>query len=335
MPRAPPPGPQCYHCGGYGHIARVCPQKDEPMEVGLARNFVCLPNEPSPPRFHCPVRIEGHPVLALADTGCRQSVLRPQELPNPVGPVTGTVAIQCVHGDTKLYPTARVRVQHPTDPGTTLTVALIPTLPEQIILGSDYSGLPHLLHETTDSLEKWWLEAPFPHNQPSQEASDRHYKTKAQKKKENRSHATVFPVRVEEHPWETDREFRAAQQEDPVLQEAWRRALENEDPLQVGPYFYKKNGLLYRKGGAQQTPQLIIPEPFRDKVLFLAHSHLLGGHFSDERTGQAILEKFYWPGVYQQIKQYCRTCLVCQNEQPVSIPPSTLTASTPDRCTLQ
>ncbi|XP_078533942.1 uncharacterized protein LOC144820212 [Lissotriton helveticus] len=312
LPRPHPPGPQCYHCGGFGHIARVCPQKEEPMDIGMARNYACLTADNTPPPFRCPVRIDGHGMMALADTGCRQSVLRPQELPHPVGPVTGNVAITCVHGDTKSYPTTQVHVQNPTDKGSLLTVGLIPNLPEQAILGSDYSGLPRLLQDTTDSLRKWWAEAPFSHELSPVNPVIRPTKTRRQKKKEKREYAMAFPAQIDVHPWETDREFRATQQEDPVLQEAWARALDAEDPLHVGPYFFRKNGLLYRKGGPQQPTQLVIPGLFREKVLFLAHSHLLGGHFSDEKTGRTILDKFYWPGVHGQIKQYCRECPVCQ-----------------------
>ncbi|XP_078511546.1 uncharacterized protein LOC144770692 [Lissotriton helveticus] len=229
--RPPNPGPQCYNCGGYGHIARVCPQKDEPMEIGLVQNYVCATPGGKPPPFRCPVYVDGHPLLALADTGCRQSVLRPQDLPTPPRPPTGTVAIQCVHGDTKKYPTTQVRVRHPADPGTELTVGLIPNLPEQVILGSDYAGLPKLVQDTTDSLNQWWGEAPFSGEQPLAEDPTKARKSRNQKRQEKRNHTTAYPVVPDVHPWQTDREFRASQQEDPVLQEAWGKALDQEDPL--------------------------------------------------------------------------------------------------------
>lgn len=293
------------------------------MEVGLARNYVCVAPKAPPPPYRCKVNVNGQAVLALADMGCRQSVLRPQDSKSPVGPLTGTVAIQCVHGDTKQYPTTQVHIQHPADPGTDLTVGLVPRLPEQIILGSDYPGLPGLLKESTTALSQWWTEAPFSSDPFSEGFTVKERKSRKQKRKEKRLHATVCPANIEEHPWETDREFRATQREDPVLQEAWGKALENEDPSQVGPYFFKHNGLLYRKGSPDKPPQLLVPGPFRDKILFLAHSHLLGGHFSDEKTEQAKLDKFYWPGVYQQVRTYCRECPVCQRNsryRPPKVP---------------
>lgn len=158
--RAPVQGPQCYNCGGMGHIARVCPHREEPMDVSFIRNYVCLKPGRKPP-YRCRITVNGQPVQAVADTGCRQSVLRPQELENGTGPVTGTVAIQCVHGDSKVYPTTQVRIGHDPDEDTSLTVGLIPKLPEQAILGTDYPHLPKLLQEATSEDSQWYKDAPF------------------------------------------------------------------------------------------------------------------------------------------------------------------------------
>ena len=39
---------------------------------------------------------------------------------------------------------------------------------------------------------------------------------------------------------------------------------------------------------------------------------LQGGHFGSDRTQQKIAERFYWKSMWNDIKEYVRTCSVCQ-----------------------
>lgn len=48
--------------------------------------------------------------------------------------------------------------------------------------------------------------------------------------------------------------------------------------------------------------QLVVPKPFRSRVLHLAHSHVLGGHLGAAKTQEQVSQRFFWPGVDREIK---------------------------------
>lgn len=84
--------------------------------------------------------------------------------------------------------------------------------------------------------------------------------------------------------------FGTAQLQDPVLSQAWGNAQVIEGQPQVGvsrltyPHFMIKNRLLYRvdQRRGETINQLLVPKPYTTKVLYLAHTHLLGGHLGTE-----------------------------------------------------
>ena len=77
------------------------------------------------------------------------------------------------------------------------------------------------------------------------------------------------------------------------------------------------NGILFRhvyqKG---EIDQVIVPKSWRPQVLHLAHKGLMGGHLGIKKTIDRVLENFYRPGVYGDIKRYCRSCDRCQRTEP-------------------
>uniref|UniRef100_A0A673YAE7 Gypsy retrotransposon integrase-like protein 1 n=1 Tax=Salmo trutta TaxID=8032 RepID=A0A673YAE7_SALTR len=87
-----------------------------------------------------------------------------------------------------------------------------------------------------------------------------------------------------------------------------------EPPL---PY-YAIRGLLYwvvqRRGEIQEL--LMVLRPYRDTVLQLAHSHVLGGHLARDKNIDRIMQRFYWPRVTGDVARYCRTCDQCQRTAP-------------------
>ena len=95
-----------------------------------------------------------------------------------------------------------------------------------------------------------------------------------------------------------------------------------------GTKFTRKAGLLYRiwqpkgvkNGGAQECEQLVLPAPCRSVVLHLAHKVTMAGHLGVTKTKDRVLQRYYWPGIFKDVAQYCRTCEVCQRSTPRKLP---------------
>lgn len=58
--------------------------------------------------------------------------------------------------------------------------------------------------------------------------------------------------------------------------------------------------------------QLVVPQKYHRKLLYLAHDIPLAGYQGIWPTGQRLLQNFYWTGVFTTVQQYCRSCQPCQ-----------------------
>jgi len=58
--------------------------------------------------------------------------------------------------------------------------------------------------------------------------------------------------------------------------------------------------------------QLVLPLQCRKIVLKLAHEIPLSGHLGKEKTSRRVLQRFYWPTLYRDVSEFCKTCGVCQ-----------------------
>ena len=132
-----------------------------------------------------------------------------------------------------------------------------------------------------------------------------------------------FPLAVEGG---ADRggQFATAQLEDDALRNACRHVRVHEDISQDSvsgrqySHFSTWGRLLYwvvQRGG-EETEQLIVPRTYVSKVLYMAHTHLLGAHLGMDKTRERILNRFYWPRVNKDVEDYCRACPECQRTAP-------------------
>ncbi|XP_041435978.1 uncharacterized protein LOC121399407 [Xenopus laevis] len=113
-------------------------------------------------------------------------------------------------------------------------------------------------------------------------------------------------------------DFRAEQAADPTLQTLRDRTVPGLEGPNAGEQIVQENGLYYRvlknSRGRQREAcrQLLVPAKFRTQLLHLAHEVPLAGHQGISRTRYRLLQNFYWPGVSQQVAQFCRSCDSCQ-----------------------
>lgn len=71
-----------------------------------------------------------------------------------------------------------------------------------------------------------------------------------------------------------------------------------------------QNNLLYRQ--SEEGLQLVVPQKFRKEVLELGHTIPWAGHLAYMKTLPRIGKRFYWPGLFGEVKSFCKSCPQCQ-----------------------
>ena len=86
--------------------------------------------------------------------------------------------------------------------------------------------------------------------------------------------------------------------------------------LQVDPAshsnFTYDSGFLRRKGKVVVGKNL----PLQAQLVQLYHSTGLGGHSSIHATYQRISAILYWKGLWKSVREFVRSCEVCQQNKP-------------------
>ena len=116
--------------------------------------------------------------------------------------------------------------------------------------------------------------------------------------------------------------IREWQSQDPTLQKAREGAGGADSDDRVG--FYYDDGLLYRKwrshgsteGDIRTCKQLVLPQQCQQLVLHLAHDAPMAGHMGITKTKNRLLQRYYWPGIFTEVANYCQSCEVCQKSNP-------------------
>ena len=122
----------------------------------------------------------------------------------------------------------------------------------------------------------------------------------------------------------TRAEVEKLQAEDPTL--VAERVASEGGANTAGPRFFKRDGLIYRlwtppgRGGEDfAVEQLVLPLQCRKPVLEVAHKIPMAGHMGKTKTARRILQRFYWPTLYKDVADYCRSCSECQKAAPRSM----------------
>lgn len=83
-----------------------------------------------------------------------------------------------------------------------------------------------------------------------------------------------------------------------------------------------RDGLLYRRYESPRVNfgepvfQLVVPEPYRETVMRVAHEPIMGGHRGTRRMRLKIQSEFTWPGIRTDIANFRRSCDICQRTTP-------------------
>ena len=83
--------------------------------------------------------------------------------------------------------------------------------------------------------------------------------------------------------------------------------------------FVNRDGVLIRVWRNVLEPdgfgrtQVLVPISLRSKIIHVAHDVPSSGHLGTQKTLDRVLRHFYWPGIFKYVRDYCRTCEVCQH----------------------
>ena len=88
------------------------------------------------------------------------------------------------------------------------------------------------------------------------------------------------------------------------------------------------DGILCRRfespDGSSSALQIVVPDVLRDEVLSDLHEGAVGGHFGIDKTLARLKERFYWPGHFNDVRDWCANCSTCatrKNPSPKSRAP--------------
>ena len=112
-----------------------------------------------------------------------------------------------------------------------------------------------------------------------------------------------------------------AQHMDPQIATLFPLAVDSDEISETPVCYFLKNKILMRKWRPPDLPsdddyavayQIVVPEPYRAKILSIAHETPLSGHLGIRKTTQKILKHFYWPGIWKDVANFCNSCHMCQ-----------------------
>ena len=78
------------------------------------------------------------------------------------------------------------------------------------------------------------------------------------------------------------------------------------------------------KHGSEFKTRIVLPATMKEEMLQKFHDDISAGHFGFSRTLERISKRFYWPGMAQDVLQYCRACIQCQTRKTIPNKPAGL-----------
>lgn len=72
------------------------------------------------------------------------------------------------------------------------------------------------------------------------------------------------------------------------------------------------------RGPGQPYTQLVVSSQHHAELMLLPHDGPFAGHLGVQKTYDRLKRNFYWPEIQNDMRDYCRSCAVCQKrKQPI------------------
>ena len=144
--------------------------------------------------------------------------------------------------------------------------------------------------------------------------------TRKQKREERARHGVIrakdLPQKAPTWNFGSKEELIELQRTDDTLETVRKEASGQTEAVDSG--LFERDGVIYRRwipaGGIPGQPidQIVLPKNYRRKVLHIAHTIPLGGHLAKKRTARRVMKCFYWPTLFQDAGDFCKSCEECQ-----------------------
>lgn len=97
----------------------------------------------------------------------------------------------------------------------------------------------------------------------------------------------------------------------------------------IRQHTYTAPFLYYQQDPTHSRRIRLPPGTIRNKLLQKFHDSAAAGHPGPYRTLQHLLLHYYWPRMEHSVRNYCQSCIECQqNKHPVLLPPGTFFPNT-------
>ena len=280
---------KCYWCESTGHSMLDCPEKRKYLK-GVVENagIGLVPTATMGPEIQtCTGTVNGLDAIIMLDSGCttvgvRRSLVRPEQFLNK------TISCRLFDGQIVQLPLANIHLD--CDHFTGYVDACIIDQPVcDVVLGK----VPGSRVEVAGAAV-----------------------TRAQAKKLDRPFRPLLTSKVPQLDVTPDT-LATMQRQDPGLKTTFDKV--GQPRSSQGDLFVIRDGLLFRsltqKDGSTLW-QLVVPAQLVESVLIAAHDSLFGGHLASNSTFKRVYPFFYWSGYRAQIRDYCRSCDICQRTFP-------------------
>src|SRR6185369_17824338 len=76
-------------------------------------------------------------------------------------------------------------------------------------------------------------------------------------------------------------------------------------------FYEKRLGRLFKRNREGKLFRSLKKDEI-EAVMYMLHNHPIGGHFGIDATYEKIKNRYYWKGMYKDIKNYIKHCDNCQ-----------------------